>query len=232
MLFKNSRRPILLAAMVSLCLHICFFLALLGFQHSIPKFGISYAAKQGQRKDRLLKANKNNADPLYINTLYGLRARPQTGSKHHMDVVPNGELRKTPSKDPFVSIFRVPLKMRLSQNPMEGGLGRVLGGDSQEQQAGFQSKKSPFSSSKVKNINHAIQNQILYPRLAVRMAWEGKLSIKVKVAPDGTVKKTSIIKSTGFQILDQAAVNAVHKWKFEKALEGSVFPLHFAFELR
>lgn len=52
-----------------------------------------------------------------------------------------------------------------------------------------------------------------YPAEAVRNGWEGEVILRITVAPDGQVSRVSIEKSSGHEILDQAALRAVRTWK-------------------
>jgi protein TonB len=61
---------------------------------------------------------------------------------------------------------------------------------------------------------------IRYPRWAVRQGWEGTLTVAVEILPDGKVGRWKVMKSTGYRILDQAAVKAVREWRFHPATEG------------
>jgi TonB family protein len=60
---------------------------------------------------------------------------------------------------------------------------------------------------------------IQYPRWALRQGWEGELSIAVEILKDGSVGRTKVMKSTGHKMLDEAAVKAVHSWKFHAAVK-------------
>lgn len=57
----------------------------------------------------------------------------------------------------------------------------------------------------------------VYPIEARRRGLEGTVMLRVEVLEDGTVGNVSIITSTGHQLLDQAAVEAVKKWHFDPA---------------
>ncbi|QDU73469.1 transport protein TonB [Bremerella volcania] len=52
-----------------------------------------------------------------------------------------------------------------------------------------------------------------YPVEAVRNGWEGEVLLRIAVAPDGHVSHVSVEKSSGYEILDQAALRAVRLWK-------------------
>jgi|GEM_PF-1545004 len=55
---------------------------------------------------------------------------------------------------------------------------------------------------------------IVYPRKAVRKGWEGRTVVATEVLADGSVGRTALAKSSGHEILDHAAQEAVKTWKF------------------
>ena len=55
----------------------------------------------------------------------------------------------------------------------------------------------------------------VYPRLAIKRELQGTVKIRVKVSIDGKPIKTDILKSSGHDILDQAALDAVFYWQFQ-----------------
>lgn len=56
-----------------------------------------------------------------------------------------------------------------------------------------------------------------YPAMAREQGYEGVVLVKAEVLTNGRVGQTVIRKSSGYAILDEAAVNAVKTWKFEPA---------------
>ncbi|MEI7752032.1 MAG: energy transducer TonB [Candidatus Omnitrophota bacterium] len=60
---------------------------------------------------------------------------------------------------------------------------------------------------------------IVYPRKAVRRGWEGQTVIAAEVLPDGSVGRTALAKSSGHEVLDQAAEEAIQSWKFANETE-------------
>lgn len=58
-----------------------------------------------------------------------------------------------------------------------------------------------------------------YPMLARQRGWQGTVLLAVMVAADGVSEKVSIVKSSGFQILDKSALKAVKGWKFLPGME-------------
>jgi protein TonB len=59
-----------------------------------------------------------------------------------------------------------------------------------------------------------------YPPLSRRMEEEGKVLLRVHVTPEGTASEVNIARSSGFTRLDEAAQNAVRRWRFVPAKQG------------
>lgn len=67
-------------------------------------------------------------------------------------------------------------------------------------------------------LSHA--KSIRYPRWALRQGWQGEFSIAIEILTDGTVGRYKVMKSTGYEILDEAATDAVKTWKFQPAMKN------------
>lgn len=59
-----------------------------------------------------------------------------------------------------------------------------------------------------------------YPEAAQERGLEGKVLLKVHVLPDGKPDNIVVARSSGHQILDDAAIKTVHKWSFVPAKRG------------
>ncbi len=59
-----------------------------------------------------------------------------------------------------------------------------------------------------------------YPPLARRRGWSGRGVIEFKIAVDGACCDVRIVESTGHQILDDAMVDAVSRWRFQPERVG------------
>ncbi len=59
-----------------------------------------------------------------------------------------------------------------------------------------------------------------YPSLARRRGYQGEVVIRVIVSPAGKCRSASIVSSSGYSILDEAALEAVQGWSFEPAKQG------------
>jgi len=63
-----------------------------------------------------------------------------------------------------------------------------------------------------------------YPRTAREAGWEGTVVLQVMVLPDGTAGNVTLHKTSGYSILDEAALAAVKGWQFIPAMDGN-FPV-------
>ncbi len=76
-----------------------------------------------------------------------------------------------------------------------------------------------------------------YPPRALRKKWQGLCQVQAWIHADGSVARVSLHQSSGFEVLDQAALQAVQKWKFQPAQRGGVavsdeivLPIRFALQ--
>lgn len=61
----------------------------------------------------------------------------------------------------------------------------------------------------------------VYPRDARKRGFNGTVVLSVFVDESGRVKNLSMFTSSGFRILDDAALNAVKNWLFEPGMKGN-----------
>lgn len=59
-----------------------------------------------------------------------------------------------------------------------------------------------------------------YPASARQSGWEGTVTVRVLVDVDGTAASVSVRDSSGRDVFDDAAVNAVKRWRFSPATQG------------
>ena len=59
-----------------------------------------------------------------------------------------------------------------------------------------------------------------YPAVAIRRGYEGSVLLNVRVLPNGKPEEVTVFKSSGYKVLDNAALKAVKKWKFVPAQRG------------
>ncbi len=73
-----------------------------------------------------------------------------------------------------------------------------------------------------------------YPNLARRRGWEGTVLLEVEVSSDGWVGSVRVHTTSSFDLLDNAALDAVRKWQFKPGMKGDqpvamqvLVPVHF-----
>jgi len=59
-----------------------------------------------------------------------------------------------------------------------------------------------------------------YPSLSRRMGETGRVVLRVLVSPEGRAEQLEVRTSTGHPRLDQAALDAVRRWRFVPAKQG------------
>ncbi|WP_231590848.1 energy transducer TonB [Grimontia sp. AD028] len=69
-------------------------------------------------------------------------------------------------------------------------------------------------------------SQPKYPRMAKRKGMEGTVLIEVWLDEEGHQTHRSLLKSSGFELLDGAAMDAVEKWRFNGHEENGVALAH------
>lgn len=156
---------------------------------------------------------------------------------------PAGQVRQPPEETPAVAVTAAPDDGRLTQNPLpiqdadrcapavspEGaaeeisGAGAGLAGGS-EVEAGGKGRGNGNGNGNGGGSSILIPGELLannspprYPLLARRNGWEGTVVIAILVSDMGWVQEARIEKSSGFTVLDQAALRAVRNWRIEPA---------------
>ena len=76
----------------------------------------------------------------------------------------------------------------------------------------------------------------IYPRQARLMGWEGTVVLQLLVDTQGNLAKVTLVTGSGFALLDESAVDAARRWRFEPAREGGrptamVHEVRFRFRL-
>jgi protein TonB len=62
----------------------------------------------------------------------------------------------------------------------------------------------------------------VYPPLSKRLGEQGQVLVKVLISAQGYAQQAAIAQSSGFKRLDEAALNAVHSWRFVPGKRGGV----------
>jgi protein TonB len=92
---------------------------------------------------------------------------------------------------------------------------------------------APFTEANF-NANYGSNPKPKYPGIATSRGWEGTVHLHVKVSAEGDSEEVTVQRSSGYDALDEAAIEAVEKWKFIPAKRGEtpvsssvVVPINF-----
>ncbi|MCQ8104076.1 energy transducer TonB [Methylomonas sp. SURF-2] len=81
-------------------------------------------------------------------------------------------------------------------------------------------KEAPAFTEANFRANYAHNPKPEYPAIARSRAWQGKVLLRVKVSAEGLSDAVTVEQSSGHEILDESAVEAVKKWRFIPAKRG------------
>ena len=70
------------------------------------------------------------------------------------------------------------------------------------------------------NANYGSNPKPKYPGIATSRGWEGTVRLLVRVSIEGYSEEVTVQRSSGYDVLDEAAIEAVEKWKFIPAKRG------------
>lgn len=71
-------------------------------------------------------------------------------------------------------------------------------------------------------IDHIRNRKPIYPEIARQRGQEGKVILLAKIDSTGRLKDLYVSVSSGYQMLDEAAVKAVRQWRFKPATKAGV----------
>jgi protein TonB len=73
---------------------------------------------------------------------------------------------------------------------------------------------SPASSTVLARPNPSQNSAPIYPDVARKKGWEGSVILRAQITAQGHVESLTLLKSSGYEILDQSATSAVRHWRF------------------
>lgn len=84
-------------------------------------------------------------------------------------------------------------------------------------------RPTPVATAKTANVPQPVvirNTPPIYPETARRAGWEGRVTVRVEVSADGLPMSVTLAKSSGYGVLDQAALRAVKTWRFQPRTMG------------
>jgi protein TonB len=80
---------------------------------------------------------------------------------------------------------------------------------------------TPAESAPAQDLKTANRVEPIYPAASRRAGEEGTVRLKVLVDENGRPRDVTLLKGSGFARLDDAAMDAVRKWRFVAASDGT-----------
>jgi len=75
---------------------------------------------------------------------------------------------------------------------------------------------TPVAGYPAEGYRVTLDHSILTPQLRIDAA-QGRVVLRILVQSDGSAGQVNVVESSGFRVLDEAAVNAAVKWRFAPA---------------
>lgn len=89
-------------------------------------------------------------------------------------------------------------------------------------------KGGPSSASERYTLGSADNPSPHYPSRARQNNWQGRVTLRVTLAPDGRVEQVDVAESSGYGVLDRAALATVQQWRFRAGSSETVLvPIRF-----
>jgi TonB family protein len=101
------------------------------------------------------------------------------------------------------------------ERPPGGGVGRGSGGGAE---SGSLASAGGITRTAIPRGGYQVQPR--YPATARRQGIQGTTLLRVFVASDGRVTDVGVEKTAGHADLDEAAADAVRRWRFDPARRG------------
>lgn len=80
-------------------------------------------------------------------------------------------------------------------------------------------------------LRHALSRYFYYPELAIRYGWQGTVKIGVRLGRDGTVSDVHLVHSSGYAVLDDAALRSTRNIHSVGSFDGASPRDHFDVQL-
>jgi protein TonB len=84
------------------------------------------------------------------------------------------------------------------------------------------------AESDVSSVEGEYRPSPVYPAIARARKWEGEILIEVETDPTGKIKTTRLLKTSGYSVLDEAALEVLKLWKTRPS---KTFKIPFLFRL-
>ncbi|WP_169545353.1 energy transducer TonB [Sneathiella aquimaris] len=111
-----------------------------------------------------------------------------------------------------------PVKTAALVEKLAGLAPSKIGHTRQEAKAGDQ---GDADASIIGTANYRRKTPLRYPKRALDLGQQGTVKLHVRITPDGTPTELKVARSSGYRLLDKAALAAVQKWEFVPRKQGA-----------
>jgi protein TonB len=221
---RISDRPWLVLGLV-LCAHLAVFAALIGQQQSLPL--------------------ETMPEPIMVSLLSAPQAAPQKPALPPAKPVeqkqkPIKKPIKTPVNKPVVPVIKpasLPVAQSVEQPPMPATPASTPAAEAQAKPTNTKAADTQAFQSPNFNAAYLDNPAPKYPSVSRRLGEQGLVLLRVQVTADGAAESVELQTGSGSNRLDQAALEAVKKWRFVPAKRGEqsvsasvVVPVRFSLE--
>ena len=78
-----------------------------------------------------------------------------------------------------------------------------------------------------KKLSALIERNFSYPRFAIKRGWEGTVELGLRVEANGKLSNVRVVKTSGYSILDEAALTALTETNYINGLDAWMAGNHF-----
>jgi protein TonB len=221
---RISDHPWLVLGLV-LCAHLAVFAALIGQQQSLPL--------------------ETMPEPIMVSLLSAPQAAPQKPALPPAKPVeqkqkPIKKQIKTPVNKPVVPVIKpasLPVAQSVEQPPMPTTPASTPAAETQAKPTNSKAADTQAYQSPSFNAAYLDNPAPKYPSVSRRLGEQGLVLLRVQVTADGAAESVELQTGSGSNRLDQAALEAVKKWRFVPAKRGEqsvsasvVVPVRFSLE--
>jgi len=214
---KNGiRKYLFYSVFIHLVLISAFLLSLVELGHlSFSKNGKSDLTHVSVYKNPVKKNNQESVNFQQSNS-HGLADKQQRNIKKIENAESMPRIKKTLNTKNQYKITKNSSKISLEQSEERNILLQQDAGNKLKKEivkGGYENNEAESVKSIAKP-EYGTNKKPEYPLVARRRGYEGEVVFNVQVLDDGNVGDLEIVKTSGYTVLDNSALNALKKWKF------------------
>jgi protein TonB len=214
-----------LAITLSLAIHVVFLVSLMTITANVNPYKETFYVNLTQ-EEALPSISKKETKPItgsktdQVQRISKPEVKPRVMPEVKPRVMPEVMEIKHPHDELIENGKPVMAAVQKAENPTPAKGGSESGVKSSVPGPSFQGARETITSPKF-GVAYLNNPKPVYPAFARKMGMEGTVMLKVLVSPQGTALKIEVAHSSGHEILDKAAADAVRNWHFVPAKRGN-----------